>query len=116
MTGSSPSKRRQRITAEQDHDNGKTEQLTNVGLHSNSPSEGFVHLLCKMRAIRFAGTCEPCRRAPIILIRVAHWCSRLTRCPLKAETTGSSPVCAAKLDEGRWNQLRRPFLFAMSCW
>jgi hypothetical protein len=24
----------------------------------------------------------------------AHWCSRLTRCPLKAETTGSSPVCA----------------------
>ena len=26
---------------------------------------------------------------------LAHWCSRLTRCPLKAEITGSSPVCAA---------------------
>ncbi len=26
----------------------------------------------------------------------AHWCSWLTRCPLKAEITGSSPVCAAK--------------------
>src|SRR5258708_22357494 len=25
---------------------------------------------------------------------VAHWCSWLTRCPLKAEITGSSPVCA----------------------
>ena len=25
----------------------------------------------------------------------AHWCSWLTRCPLKAEITGSSPVCAA---------------------
>ena len=24
----------------------------------------------------------------------AHWCSWLTRCPLKAEITGSSPVCA----------------------
>src|ERR1043165_10181100 len=27
----------------------------------------------------------------------AHWCSWLTRCPLKAEITGSSPVCAANL-------------------
>src|SRR5882724_5052098 len=27
---------------------------------------------------------------------VAHWCSWLTRCPLKAEITGSSPVCATK--------------------
>src|SRR5204863_5867030 len=26
--------------------------------------------------------------------RAAHWCSWLTRCPLKAEITGSSPVCA----------------------
>ena len=26
----------------------------------------------------------------------AHWCSWLTRCPLKAEITGSSPVCAAR--------------------
>ena len=26
--------------------------------------------------------------------RKAHWCSWLTRCPLKAEITGSSPVCA----------------------
>ena len=27
---------------------------------------------------------------------LAHWCSWLTRCPLKAEITGSSPVCATK--------------------
>src|ERR1041385_1457701 len=30
-----------------------------------------------------------------IIHPTAHWCSRLTRCPLKAEITGSSPVCAA---------------------
>ena len=30
----------------------------------------------------------------------AHWCSWLTRCPLKAEITGSSPVCAAKSAHG----------------
>src|ERR1043165_4053131 len=29
----------------------------------------------------------------------AHWCSWLTRCPLKAEITGSSPVCAAKIQK-----------------
>src|SRR5882724_3355285 len=43
---------------------------------------------------------------------VAHWCSWLTRCPLKAEITGSSPVCATKfsdysicLEQSKW--LRR---------
>ena len=29
----------------------------------------------------------------------AHWCSWLTRCPLKAEITGSSPVCAANKNQ-----------------
>src|SRR6185503_4369644 len=33
----------------------------------------------------------------IIPLHPAHWCSRLTRCPLKAETTGSSPVCATTI-------------------
>src|SRR3954465_5724068 len=38
----------------------------------------------------------------------AHWCSWLTRCPLKAEITGSSPVCAAnsiataQFQQGAW--------------
>lgn len=44
---------------------------------------------------------------------VAHWCSRLTRCPLKAETTGSSPVCATNnINEGRLRLTRAAFRFA----
>jgi hypothetical protein len=39
-------------------------------------------------------TCGAASQPPIIRLHPAHWCSRLTRCPLKAETTGSSPVCA----------------------
>src|SRR5260370_26081357 len=44
----------------------------------------------------------------IIRLRAAHWCSWLTRCPLKAEITGSSPVCATKSQVGSFRtfQLR----------
>src|SRR5438552_3475087 len=37
----------------------------------------------------------------------AHWCSWLTRCPLKAEITGSSPVCAANFPRGEQRQMAR---------
>ena len=36
------------------------------------------------------------RYNPVLPI-AAHWCSWLTRCPLKAEITGSSPVCATTI-------------------
>ena len=39
--------------------------------------------------------CSADKAASIIPV-TAHWCSWLTRCPLKAEITGSSPVCATK--------------------
>ena len=45
---------------------------------------------CNLALKNWAGY-NPCR------YRGAHWCSRLTRSPLKAETTGSSPVCAARI-------------------
>src|SRR2546429_10000787 len=37
----------------------------------------------------------------------AHWCSWLTRCPLKAEITGSSPVCAANFSRSEQRQMTR---------
>src|SRR5437660_9392063 len=44
----------------------------------------------------------------------AHWCSWLTRCPLKAEITGSSPVCAANFSrsEEKITRMRNTLLLS----
>ena len=56
----------------------------------------FAHpyLSVAVLPLRKEQPCEAASWPPIIRHHPAHWCSRLTRRPLKAETTGSSPVCA----------------------
>ena len=65
----------------------------------------------QLRKRAISVVCQASRWATIINCRsTAHWCSWLTRCPLKAEITGSSPVCATKQTNGH-RRKRWPLIF-----
>ena len=96
------------------------EVLADYTLKSASESDKSIRASRSLRARRPRSVCgsqnAPNLRTrvppPIIRLHLAHWCSWLTRCPLKAEITGSSPVCATKKTNGhrckRWPLIFNP--------
>lgn len=81
-----------------DYTSSSRHEAARGNLNISSPLPNVKAYLGNLRNLRIVSqTCEGVCSVPIINFNVAHWCSWLTRCPLKAEITGSSPIRDANI-------------------